>query len=212
VDAGGTSPAKAGEWTEPDPDTSYICVVDAAGNCFSATPSDGALASPIIPGTGIVPSTRGAQSWTDPAHPSCLAPRKRPRLTPSPALAVRAGRWFMPFGSPGNDVQPQAMLQVFLNMFLFDMPPQTAIDQPRFATYSYPRSSEPHEYFPGRLAVEGRIGDATIVDLMDRGHDVVLWPDHEWRAGCVSAVLFDSATHVLEGGSDSRRAGGVAAL
>jgi gamma-glutamyltranspeptidase/glutathione hydrolase len=202
----------AGSWTDPDPDTSHIAVVDRHGNCFSATPSDGALTSPVVPGTGIVPSTRGGQSWTDPAHPACLAPKKRPRLTPCPAMAIRQNRWFMPFGSPGNDVQPQAMLQVFLNMFLFDMLPQVAIDQPRFATYCFPRSSEPHEYFPGRLSLESRLPDDTVSGLSARGHDVTLWPDYEWRAGCVSVVFYDRETGVLEGGTDVRRPGGIATL
>ena len=53
--------------------------------------------------------------------------------TPSPAIARRDGKWVMPFGTPGNDVQPQAMLQVLLNMFVFDLAPQAAIEQPRFA-------------------------------------------------------------------------------
>ena len=136
------------EYAEPEPDTSYICVVDRHGNAFSATPSDGALNTPVIPGTGIAPSSRGMQSWTDPAHPACLAPGKRPRLTPNPAIARRQGKWTMPFGTPGNDVQPQAMLQVFLNMAVFDMAPQQAIEQPRFASSSFPGSSDPHTYTP----------------------------------------------------------------
>ena len=37
--------------------------------------------SPIIPGLGFAPSSRGSQSWTDPTVPSVMAPGKRPRLT-----------------------------------------------------------------------------------------------------------------------------------
>ena len=146
---------------KPDPDTSFVCVVDRHGNAFSATPSDGALNTPVIPGTGIAPSSRGMQSWTDPAHPACLAPGKRPRLTPSPAIARRDGKWTMPFGTPGNDVQPQAMLQVFLNMAVFDMTPQEAIEQPRFASSSFPGSSDPHTYSPRRMSLERRFTDET---------------------------------------------------
>ncbi len=58
--------------------------------------------------------------------PSVLAPGKRPRLTPNPAIAIRDGRWVMPIGSPGNDVQPQAMVQVLLNMVQFGMTPAGA--------------------------------------------------------------------------------------
>jgi gamma-glutamyltranspeptidase / glutathione hydrolase len=197
------------DWAEPDLDTSYVCVVDRFGNCFSGTPSDGCLNSPVIPGTGLAPSSRGMQSWTDPAHPSCLAPGKRPRLTPSPALAIRGGRRFMPFGTPGNDVQPQAMLQVLLNMVVFDMPPQAAIEQPRFATFSFPGSSDPHSYYPRRVSLERRFTDATAADLEARGHAVNWWRNWEWKAGSVCAIVLDRETGMMEGGADIRRPGGV---
>lgn len=38
-------------------DTSYICVVDRWGNCFSATPSDVSYDTPVIPGTGLAGSS-----------------------------------------------------------------------------------------------------------------------------------------------------------
>ena len=63
----------------------------------------------------------------------------------------------MPFGTPGGDVQTQAMLQVMLNILQFGMEVQDAIEAPRIASYSFPSSFAPFEYFPGRLAVEGRI-------------------------------------------------------
>jgi gamma-glutamyltranspeptidase/glutathione hydrolase len=192
---------------EPAPlaDTSYVCVVDREGNAMSATPSDGSSSTPVIPGTGLCPSSRGSQSWCDPAHPAAVAPGKRPRLTPSPALAMRNGRVYMPFGSPGNDIQPQAMLQVFLNVNVFGMSVQSAIEAPRFATYSYPSSSEPHAYHAGRLNLEGRVPAATGDALAKLGHDVKWWPDVEWRAGAVCAIRVNPDTGVLEGGADPRR-------
>ena len=205
-----STPAKADrEYIEGDPDTSYICTVDRHGNCFSATPSDGAINGPVIPGTGLAPSSRGMQSWTDPAHPACLAPGKRPRLTPNPSIAMRDGKWIMPFGTPGNDVQPQAMLQVFLNMVVFDMTPQQAIEQPRFASSSFPGSSDPHSYTPGRMSMERRFSDETAAALDRLGHNVNWWREWEWKAGCVCTIVKDHATRMMEGGADVRRPGGV---
>ena len=40
--------------------------VDRHGNVFSATPSDVSSSTPVIPGTGLCPSSRGSQSWADP--------------------------------------------------------------------------------------------------------------------------------------------------
>ena len=143
-------------------DTSYCCVVDRWGNAFSATPSDGSGNVPVVPGLGITPSGRGSQSRPDPRHPAGVAPGKRPRLTPNPAMLLTEAGGVMPFGTPGGDVQTQAMLQVLLNVMHFGMDPQSAIEAPRVASYSFPSSFAPFEYFPGRLAVEGRIdaGDA----------------------------------------------------
>jgi len=71
--------------TDDSLDTSYIAVVDAEGNGFSATPSDPNADSPAVAGVGCVVSGRGSQGWLDPAHKSVVAPGKRPRLTPAPA-------------------------------------------------------------------------------------------------------------------------------
>ena len=127
----------------PELDTSHVCVVDRHGNVFAATPSDGSYNAPVIPELGMIPSPRGSQSWGDPDHPSGVAPGKRPRLTPSPAIAIAPGKMKMPFGTPGGDVQTQAMLQVFLNIHLFGMEVQEAVETPRIASYSFPSSFEP---------------------------------------------------------------------
>ena len=187
-------------------DTSYVCVVDEAGNVFSATPSDGSYGGPMIPGTGMAPSSRGSQNWAVEGHPSAIAPKKRPRLTPSPALALREGRLALPFGTPGGDVQAQAMLQVFLNMELWGMEAQDAIEQPRFATFSFPNSFEPHGYEKNLLRIEGRIDDAVADEMSARGHRVERWPDMTWKAGAVCAIQADKETGILTGGADARRA------
>ena len=187
-------------------DTSYVCAVDRHGNVFSATPSDSSYDTVLIPGTGLCISSRGTQSWADDRHPSSVAPGKRPRLTPNPALAIKPGHWKMPFGTPGGDVQCQAMLQVFLNIVLFGMEPQRAIEEPRFASYSFPNSFEPHEYFPARLHLENRIAPATGEALAARGHDVRWWPEMTWRAAAVCAIVADERRGTLAGGADPRRA------
>ncbi|MDP8923752.1 MAG: gamma-glutamyltransferase, partial [Chloroflexota bacterium] len=100
------------------PDTSYVCVVDEQGNVFSATPSDG-FGVPIVPGLGFIISPRGVQSWLDPDAPASIQPGKRPRLTTNPFILFKDGEPVMPFGTPGADVQPQAMLQFVLNIVEF---------------------------------------------------------------------------------------------
>ncbi|HTZ34617.1 MAG TPA: gamma-glutamyltransferase family protein [Stellaceae bacterium] len=191
----------------PEPDTSYVCAADRWGNLFSATPSDGSYGSPVVPGTGFIPSNRGSQSRPDPKHPAGVAPGKRPRLTPNPALAIRGnGAQFLPFGTPGGDVQTQAMLQVLLNIFAHGMDVQGAIEAPRFASYSYPSSFAPFDYYPGRLNLEGRFAEEVFGELARRGHKVERWPDWVWTAGAVCAILVDKGRGTLEAGADPRRA------
>lgn len=190
----------------PPRDTSYISVVDRWGNAVSATPSDVSSDTPVIPGTGLCPSSRGSQSFTAPGHPSRVAPCKRPRLTPNPIMIERPGEFVMPLGTPGGDVQSQAMLQVMLNMLLFGMDPQDAVEHPRAATYSFPDSFEPHVTYPGRLCLEGRIDRATGEALAARGHQVSWWPDRIWRAGAVCLVQADQRSGILTAGADPRRA------
>lgn len=191
-------------------DTSYVCVVDKHGNAFSATPSDTSSESPVIPGTGLVPSMRGTQNWADPHHASVVAPGKRPRLTPSPALALGRkgprGRELLPFGTPGGDVQIQAMLQAFLNIREFGMGLQQAVEAPRFATYSFPDSFEPHAYRPGLVTLESRLPQSLGDQLSSRGHDAQWWPQFVWRAGAMCIIHKDPDTGLLSAGADPRRA------
>ena len=197
--------ASAGEPALPG-DTSYVCVVDRHGNVCSATPSDVSWEGPVIPGTGFCPSSRGSQSWAVPGHPSALAPGKRPRLTPNPALAIQRGKKLMPFGGPGGDLQPQAMLQVFLNHAVFGMPIQEAVEAPRFVTHSFPGSFEPHAYFPGRLDVERGIGAAAGDALAALGHKIEWLPDLSIKTAGVCAIVADRERGILWGGADPRRA------
>jgi gamma-glutamyltranspeptidase / glutathione hydrolase len=192
-------------FSAPELDTSHVSVIDRHGNVFAATPSDGSYNAPVVPGLGIIPSPRGSQNWADPDHPSGVAPGKRPRLTPSPAIAMQPGKMKMPFGTPGGDVQTQAMLQVFLNIQLFGMDVQDAVEAPRGASYSYPGSFEPHAYHPGLLNLESRIDRATGDALGRLGHKVEWWPDWTWLAGAVCTVVADLETGVLKGGADPRR-------
>jgi gamma-glutamyltranspeptidase / glutathione hydrolase len=192
-------------FSAPELDTSHVSCIDKHGNVFAATPSDGSYNAPVIPELGIIPSPRGSQNWGDPNHPSGVAPGKRPRLTPNPAIAIKPGKMKMSFGTPGGDVQTQAMLQVFLNIHLFGMEVQEAIEAPRVASYSYPSSFEPHAYHPGLLNMESRIDKATGEALSKLGHKIGWWPDWTWLAGAVCSVVADQQSGLLKGGADPRR-------
>ena len=186
-------------------DTSYACAVDRWGNAFSATPSDGAGGSPIVPGLGFVPSNRGAQSWLDKNHPAAVEGGKRPRLTPNPAIAFRDGKLMMPFGTPGGDAQPQSMTQIFLNMAVNGMNVQAAVEAPRFMSSSFPNSFYPHSYRPGVLQLERAIEPRVGEELSRLGHSIEWLQTYDAGAGAVCAIEVDPGTRTLSAGADMRR-------
>jgi len=193
------------EMPERDPDTSYLCAVDKWGNAFSATPSDGMWLSPVVPGTGLIPSPRGCQSRTDPNHPSGIAPGKRPRLTPNPAIALRDDGTVMPFGAPGGDAQVQSMLQVFLNIFHFGMDVQEAIDAPRVTSHNFPSSFSPYNYYPGFVSLEGRIDETVQKDLASKGHRLDIYPDYTRNVAAVEVIVAEPKPGFIRAGADPRQ-------
>ncbi len=187
-----------------EPDTSYVCVVDKWGNAFSATPSDSFGSSPMVPGLGMIISSRGTQTWLEPDHPSRLEPGKRPRLTPNPSMAFKNGRLFMPFGTPGGDMQVQGMAQMFLNVVEFGLDPQQAVEEPRTASWSHPDSFWPHSYTPGRIQLEGRIPAEVGAEMEKRGHKVEWLSDWGYRATGLCGIMVNQELGTLIGAADPR--------
>jgi gamma-glutamyltranspeptidase/glutathione hydrolase len=198
----------AGSGTErvgSKPATSFLCVADRWGNVFAATPSDGTIGGPVVPGTGIMASMWGSRGYTGRTHPGRIGPGRRPRMAANPAIAVRPGELVLPFGSPGSEVLGQAMLQVLLNQAVFGMDPQSACEAPRFASYSWPESALPHNYRPGVLCVEQDIGAEAGAALEALGHRVEWWPPRKYLAGSVTAIRCDLQSGLKWAGADPRR-------
>jgi gamma-glutamyltranspeptidase / glutathione hydrolase len=211
---GGAGPGLVGEPTVGSDghtrgDTCHVDVVDRWGNMVAATPSGGWLqSSPVVPGLGFPLGTRAQMFWLDEGLPNTLAPGKRPRTTLTPSLALRGGRPWLAFGTPGGDQQDQWSLLMFLRHVHHGLDLQAAIDAPAWHTTHFPSSFYPRESFPGRLHVEDRLGSAEITRLRDRGHDVVV--EDGWSLGRLSAVSRDP-DGVLRAGANPRGMQGYAA-
>ncbi len=177
---------------------------DAAGNLFSATPSGGWFrTSPILEGLGFVLSTRGQIFWLDDSKANRLEPRKRPRTTLTPSLALKDGAPFLVFGTPGGDEQDQVNLQFFLNVVEFGMDLQEAIDAPNFQIAHFPSSFFPRKASPGEIGFEGRFNAKTLEELARRGHIVKV--EGEWSGGDETAIRYDAARKVMFGAASPRR-------
>ena len=187
-------------------DTTCVDVVDKDGNLFSATPSSGwLLGGAFIAGdTGVPLSNRMQVFDLDPASPNVLAGGKRPRTTLTPTIVLKDGKPFLAISTPGGDSQDQQVLNVLLNLMVFDMDLQAAIEAPRFNS-DHPHSSfDNHESVPGQLEIENRVPAAILDDLRSRGHVLRVIGPYAMSTGVV-AVGVNPTTGTLRGGADPRR-------
>ncbi len=189
--------------------TTHVDAADRKGNLIAITPSGAWLrSSPVAGALGFPLGTRLQTFYLDERHPNALAPRKRPRTTLTPSMAVmRDGRW-VAFGTQGGDQQDQWTLQFFLNLADFGMNLQEAIEAPRYSCMHAPSSFHPHDAAPGLVRVESRIDERVRAELAARGHKVETRPP--WCDGNVLAVALDGARGCLAAGADPR--GQIAAL
>ena len=185
-------------------DTTHLDAVDREGNMVAATPSGGWIgSSPVIRGLGFPLGTRGQMFYLNPQRPNALAPRKRPRATLTPSLVTRRGEPYMVFGTPGGDAQDQWTLQFFLNVVVFGMNLQEALDVPTVHSVHFPSSFYPRPAYPGRVEIEARISREVIAELERRGHEVGLLDG--WANGKVMGIRFDRARGVIQGAVSPRR-------
>ena len=183
--------------------TTHIAAIDAQGNMIALTPSGGVFRkSAFAPELGCTLSTRSEMFVLEDGHPNALAPGKRPRTTLVSYLICENGAPIMTVGCPGGDDQAQANLQIMLNLLVFAMDPQQAVEAPRFSTQTLVNSFYPRAYKPGQLNVEPAIADSTRAELTALGHTVT-----EIGACGIGAVVTrrDPDGGVLAAGADPRR-------
>jgi gamma-glutamyltranspeptidase / glutathione hydrolase len=183
-------------------DTSQLAVIDSQGNAVVMTPSDFPK-TPMVPGTGLNLGNRMNQFRLDPKSPNSLAPGKRPRITPHAVIVFKDGKFFMAYSTPGGDVQPQALVQVFLNMAVFGMSVQDAISAPRFYSTSAPSSFAPNEAFPGHVRMESDLYAQAAKGLAALGYIPDEDPKWDKDYGAVGAIVHE-ANKSLAAGADPR--------
>jgi gamma-glutamyltranspeptidase/glutathione hydrolase len=179
-------------------DTCHIDVVDRWGNMVSATPSAGWLqSSPVIPELGFPMGSRGQMFWLRPGLPNSLEPGKRPRTTLSPSFALRDGKAWMAFGTPGGEQQDQWSVIMFLRMVHHRFGIQQAIDMPSFHCEHWPSSFWPRVARPGKLVLEGQFDDAVLAALRARGHDAS--KGENWSEGRLSGARLEDDGQMFAG-------------
>jgi gamma-glutamyltranspeptidase/glutathione hydrolase len=196
-------PARAAKRQEPGPEASasetiYLTAADADGNMVSFINSlyEHFGSTVVVPGTGFALQDRGAGFTLEAGLPNTVAPGKKPLHTLIPAFVTRATsngeQPWMSFGVMGGAMQPQGHVQVLLNLLVFGMSIQQAIDAPRF------------RHLDGlRVGLEAPVPDSVRTGLEGLGHHVVELPPGS--AGGAQAIIRQERGWVA--GSDPRKDG-----
>jgi len=177
-------------------DTVYITVVDKDRNAVSFINSlfSNFGTGLMAPGTGVLLQNRGIGFNTNPAHPNCIAPGKRPMHTIIPGMLVKDGRAVMPFGVMGGHYQAAGHVHLLHNIHLYGMDLQEAIEFPRV----FPNPGG------GLVDVEDGVPDNVKAKLVSIGHQIT----RPVKAhGGAQAIQIDWLNGTLRGASESRKDG-----
>jgi gamma-glutamyltranspeptidase / glutathione hydrolase len=182
-----------------DGHTTYLAVVDKDHNMVSITSS---LLSTfgsghVAEGAGFFLNNRMAYFSLDADDVNVLKPGKRPRHTINPAMALKDGKPYIVFGTPGADTQPQTQLQFFLNVVEFGMNVQQALEEPAVISSSFRSSYYPHAV-AGKLQAPASLPKEVLDELAARGHKLDVRDVK--GVGSVKAIIIHPKTGVLMGG------------
>lgn len=214
-------PQQAMQQAEPEAslttsDTTYLSVADKNGNMVSLINS---IAGPfgsgvVVPGTGFALQNRGVGLSLQPNRANTVAPGRKPFHTIIPGFVTKADAQgkqqpWLSFGIVGGPQQPQAHVQMLLNMVVFDMDVQEAIDAPRFRHWE-----------GNSVSFEQGIPQSTVDELYSLGHapqNPVMATVQGFFHGNNPGLVFGGGQGVMKtskgyvAGSDSRRDGVAAA-
>ena len=145
-------------------ETIYLTAADSAGNMVSFINSlyDLFGSGVVVPGTGFALQNRGAGFTLEDGLPNTVAPGKRPFHTLIPAFVTKDDQPYMSFGLMGGSMQAQGHVQFLLNLFVFGMELQPAMDAARF------------RHLDGtRVVLEPPVPDSVRAALTAMGHTIV---------------------------------------
>jgi gamma-glutamyltranspeptidase / glutathione hydrolase len=198
-------PAILRQLTKESTETSHLTVVDRDRNAISLTftVNLGFGAGRVAKGTGIVlnnemddfaiaPNTPNAFGLVG-GDANAIAPQKTPLSSMTPTIVTENGRLRLATGSPGGSTIITTVLQIVLNVLVYDMDARRAVAAPRIH----------HQWLPDRLLIESwGLDTLTIEELRRRGHQIE--ERSTWGNANAIVVLPDGS---LEGAADPRGEG-----
>jgi len=177
-------------------DTVSYSVADKEGNIVTVTFTvNGIFGSKVVPnGYGFILNNEMGDFSSDPNSVNAIAPFKYPLSSMSPTIVLNEdGTPFMTVGSPGGATIIAAVTNCILNVVLFGMEAQQAVNAPR----AWDNANNKINY-------ENRIPADVIAELEKLGHAVN--DSGEWPAGAGSnQVIVYDADGKLHAAADPRR-------
>lgn len=178
--------------------TTSIQAADKDGWVVSVTPSGAWIPAVIAGKSGIGLSQRMQSFVLDRAmNPfNVLEPGKRPRVTLTPSLALKAGKPWLAFSVQGGDSQDQNLLQFFLNVVEFEMNVAQAVEAPNIESFQMQSSFGDHRSEPGVMVVRSDTLPWVRGELTSMGYRVETLPK---TSGPITAIMIDAERGTLQG-------------
>jgi gamma-glutamyltranspeptidase/glutathione hydrolase len=172
--------------------TSYACASDKSGLTVSATPSNFSNfgSALVVEPFGFPMNDRASYFWLDEKQTNSLQPGKRPRNTITPSMALKNGKPYLAYGTPGADQQCQALSQILVNIVDLGMSIQEAIDAPMWSSKSFPLSYGNHSTQEGVISIDAR-DDGVVAELEKKGWLVEVSEPFSNNRACVIRILDD---------------------
>lgn len=189
-------------------DTIAIVAADRHGNAVSLIQSlYFTFGSGLMAGdTGVVFQNRGTFFSLDPAHPNALAPGKLTMHTLIPSMYLEGGHPRFVYGTMGGEGQPQTQSALVTRRLHRGLPPQAAVEAPRWL---YGRTWGAASK---ALNLEGRYSAEIAQDLAARGHEVRMAEEWDDLFGHAHGIWMAPGDGGFLGGSDPRADGGALGL
>ncbi len=188
-------------------DTTHLTVVDGDRNAVSLTftVNRGFGSGVVVPGTGILLNDEMDDFAIAPDLPNAyglvgrdanaIAPGKTPLSSMTPTIVTEQGQFRLAVGAPGGSTIITTVIQLVLNLLVFDLDAATAIATPRLH----------HQWQPDRLSLESGFDPATVENLRQRGHQI-----HQGNAWGNANLIHQLPDGTLEGAADPRGEGTAA--
>ncbi|MBI4280004.1 MAG: gamma-glutamyltransferase, partial [Armatimonadetes bacterium] len=176
--------------------TTHLSVVDGEGNAVAITHTNRDSSGVVTPGLGFMFNNDMASYDPIPGRRNSIAPGKMPVTGGAPTIFLQDGQVVMVIGSPAGPRKVTALVQAVLNVRYFGMGMAEAVAAERIHCEGEVVFAEPS--FP----------EEKVEALVGLGHRV----ERSRYTARLAAILRNPQTGRLEGGSDPRGGGGLAAV